>query len=69
MITLSDLQNVRFIFIMKGKLEKNFPHPNIYPSGTVCLSILDEEKDWKSSLTIKHILLGIQKLLKDEPNI
>ena len=45
------------------------PHPNIYPSGTVCLSILNEEEDWKPSLTIKAILLGIQKLLKDEPNL
>ncbi len=45
------------------------PHPNIYPSGTVCLSILNEEEDWKASITIKQILLGIQKLLKDEPNL
>ena len=45
------------------------PHPNIYPSGTVCLSILNEEEDWKPSIQIKQILLGIQKLLKDEPNL
>jgi ubiquitin-protein ligase len=45
------------------------PHPNIYPSGTVCLSILNEEEDWKPHITIKQVLLGIQKLLKDEPNI
>ena len=45
------------------------PHPNIYPSGTVCLSILNEEEDWKPSLTIKNILLGIQKMLKEEPNL
>ncbi|KAG8833764.1 E2 SUMO-conjugating protein ubc9 [Serendipita sp. 399] len=59
-------------------------HPNIYPSGTVCLSILDEEKAWKPGITIKQvlyslneeavphysmqILLGIQDLLTD-PNI
>lgn len=43
-------------------------HPNIYPSGTVCLSILSEDKDWKASLTVKQILLGIQDLL-DDPNI
>ncbi|KAL1500255.1 hypothetical protein AB1Y20_012923 [Prymnesium parvum] len=42
-------------------------HPNVYPSGTVCLSILNEEKDWKASITIKQILLGIQDLL-DNPN-
>jgi len=40
-------------------------HPNIYPSGTVCLSILDAEKDWRPSLTLKDILLGIQKLLSN----
>ena len=45
------------------------PHPNIYPSGTVCLSILNEEEDWKPNITIRQILLGIQKLLKDEPNV
>ena len=45
------------------------PHPNIYPSGTVCLSILNEEEDWKPSISIKQVLLGIQKLLKDEPNL
>lgn len=45
------------------------PHPNIYPSGTVCLSILNDEEDWKPHITVKQILLGIQKLLHDEPNI
>ena len=43
-------------------------HPNVYPSGTVCLSLLDEEKDWRPALTIKQLLLGIQDLL-NEPNI
>ena len=43
-------------------------HPNVYPSGTVCLSILDEEKDWRPALTIKQLLVGIQDLLND-PNI
>eukprot|EP01071_Lankesteria_metandrocarpae_P001662 Lankesteria_metandrocarpae@DN1742_c0_g1_i1.p1 len=42
-------------------------HPNVYPSGTVCLSILSEDEDWKPSITIKQILLGIQDLL-DNPN-
>ncbi|SCV67612.1 BQ2448_5223 [Microbotryum intermedium] len=42
-------------------------HPNVYPSGTVCLSILNEEKAWKPALTVKQILLGIQDLL-DAPN-
>lgn len=43
-------------------------HPNIYPSGTVCLSILNEEKDWRPSITIKQILLAVQELL-DNPNV
>ncbi|KAK0551246.1 SUMO conjugating enzyme Hus5 [Tilletia horrida] len=42
-------------------------HPNVYPSGTVCLSILDEDKSWKPSISIKQILTGIQTLLI-EPN-
>mmetsp|Transcript_24724 Transcript_24724/g.39857 ORF Transcript_24724/g.39857 Transcript_24724/m.39857 type:complete len:160 (-) Transcript_24724:225-704(-) len=43
-------------------------HPNVYPSGTICLSILDEDKGWKPGITVKQILLGIQALLT-EPNI
>jgi len=38
-------------------------HPNIYPSGTVCLSILNEDEDWKPSLSVSQILVGIQDLL------
>jgi ubiquitin-conjugating enzyme E2 I len=51
----------------KCKFNPVLPHPNIYPSGSVCLSILNEEKDWKASITIKQILLGVQDLL-DNPN-
>ena len=29
----------------------------------VCLSILNEDKDWKASITIQQILIGIQDLL------
>ena len=53
----------RFLFVHGRVLF----HPNIYPSGTVCLSILNEDEDWKPSITIKQILLGIQDLL-DNPN-
>ncbi|CDW88571.1 ubiquitin conjugating [Stylonychia lemnae] len=42
-------------------------HPNIYPSGTVCLSILNEDEDWRPSLTIPQILVGIQDLMNN-PN-
>lgn len=44
-----------------------FFHPNVYPSGKVCLSILNEEKAWKPSITVKQILVGVQELL-DNPN-
>lgn len=42
-------------------------HPNVYPSGTVCLSILNEDEGWKPAITVKAIALGIQDLL-DNPN-
>ncbi len=42
-------------------------HPNIYPSGTVCLSILDEDGDWRPSLTVSQLLTGIQDLMNN-PN-
>lgn len=51
----------------KCMLPKGFFHPNIYPSGTVCLSILNEDEQWRPSITVKQILLGIQDLL-DSPN-
>ncbi|KAI9867214.1 MAG: E2 SUMO-conjugating protein ubc9 [Trichoglossum hirsutum] len=50
-----------------GKFVPPLFHPNVYPSGTVCLSILNEEEGWKPAITIKQILLGIQALL-DDPN-
>jgi ubiquitin-conjugating enzyme E2 I len=50
-----------------GKFHPPLFHPNVYPSGTVCLSILNEEEGWKPAITIKEILLGIQMLL-DEVN-
>jgi len=50
-----------------GKFVPPLFHPNIYPSGTVCLSILNEDEGWKPAITIKDMLVGIQSLL-DEPN-
>jgi hypothetical protein len=50
-----------------GKFVPPLFHPNVYPSGTVCLSILNEEEHWKPAITIKQILLGVQDLL-DDPN-
>ena len=43
------------------------PYPNVYPSGTVRLSILNEEEGWRPAITVKQMLLGIQDLL-DTPN-
>ena len=42
-------------------------HPNIFPSGAVCLSILNAEKDYTPAVSVKQLLLGIQELL-DTPN-
>mmetsp|Transcript_817 Transcript_817/g.1413 ORF Transcript_817/g.1413 Transcript_817/m.1413 type:complete len:158 (-) Transcript_817:280-753(-) len=42
-------------------------HPNVYPSGTICLSILNEEEGWRPAITVKQMVLGIQDLL-DNPN-
>merc|ERR1712130_539497 len=42
-------------------------HPNVYPSGTICLSILNEEEGWRPAITVKQVLIGIQDLL-DEVN-
>lgn len=41
-------------------------HPNVYPSGKVCLSILMH--DWKPVLTVKQVLIGIQEMLAN-PNL
>ena len=43
-------------------------HPNVYPSGTICLSILNEDEDWRPSVTIKTMLLSVQDLLT-HPNV
>ncbi|RJE24150.1 ubiquitin-conjugating enzyme [Aspergillus sclerotialis] len=52
----------------EGKFVPPLFHPNVYPSGTVCLSILSEEQGWRPAITIKEILRGIQDLL-DDPNL
>ena len=40
---------------LPGKFTPPLFHPNVYPSGTICLSILDEEKAWKPTITIKQV--------------
>ena len=52
----------------KCKFNPPLFHPNVYPSGTVCLSILDSEKDWVPTITLKDVLRGIQDLL-NSPNL
>lgn len=49
------------------KFPEYFFHPNVYPSGLVCLSILNENEGWRPNITVKQILVGIQELL-DNPN-
>uniref|UniRef100_A0A2K6EQB7 UBC core domain-containing protein n=1 Tax=Propithecus coquereli TaxID=379532 RepID=A0A2K6EQB7_PROCO len=51
----------------KCKFEPPLFHPNVSPSGMLCLSILEEDEDWRPAIMIKQILPGIQKLL-NEPN-
>ncbi len=40
-----------------GKFDPPLFHPNVFPSGTVCLSLLDVEKDWRPGITIKQVIL------------
>ena len=54
-------------FLRLGKFVPPLFHPNVYPSGTVCLSILNEDEAWKPAITVRELLLGIQDLL-NEPN-
>ena len=56
-------------FKMVADTGKPLFHPNVYPSGKICLSLLDADKSWKPSLTIKHLLIGIQTLLDDPNNL
>ena len=61
------MEIVSFLSLCLGKFVPPLFHPNVYPSGTICLSILNEEEGWRPAITIKQILVGIQDLL-DEPN-
>jgi hypothetical protein len=54
-IILISLQNVIETIKPIGKFSPVLFHPNIYPSGTVCLSILNEDEDWRPSLTIPQV--------------
>ena len=43
-----------------GKFDPPIFHPNVYPSGTVCLSLLDEDKDWRPAVTVKQVCVCVQ---------
>lgn len=43
-------------------------HPNVFPSGKICLSIIDETKGWQPTISVKQILIGVQQLLGN-PNL
>lgn len=45
------------------KFEPALFHPNVYPSGTVCLSLLDVKRTWHETFTITRLLLEIQHML------
>lgn len=44
---------------------KEIKHPNIDDSGKIYLALLDKEKEWEPSITIKPILLAIQDMLTE----
>lgn len=54
-VSISTAQRLFLILSLIGKFTPPLFHPNVYPSGTVCLSILDEEKSWKPAITIKQV--------------
>lgn len=62
-LDLNSLKNIQS-FLLGVFLKKKLFHPNVYPSGAVCLSIINEEEDWRTGLKVKDILLGIQELLR-----
>ena len=52
----SENEFIKFKLLFSGKFTPPLFHPNIYPSGTVCLSILNEDDGWKPAITIKQVL-------------
>jgi Ubiquitin-protein ligase len=53
--------------LYRQQQQQQIRSPNVYPSGTICLSILNEEEGWRPAITVKQMVLGIQDLL-DNPN-
>ncbi|DBA94173.1 hypothetical protein WJX77_000326 [Trebouxia sp. C0004] len=50
------------------RFPKGFFHPNVYPTGLVCLSIVNADNGWKPAITVKQILTGIQEMLSNPNN-
>ena len=48
-----------------GKFVPPIFHPNVYPSGAICSSLLNEEGEggWFPSFSHTHILLTLQQML------
>ena len=51
----------------KCRFPAGFFHPNIYPSGTVSVSSINEEEGWTDGTTLPEILFSVQQLLS-HPN-
>lgn len=47
-----------------ASLPAGFSHPNVYPSGQICLSIINDYQEWSPSISVKQILQGVQELLR-----
>ena len=55
--------------LMPDGSRKPLFHPNVYPSGKICLNIINPDpaqSAWRPAITIKQVLLAIQELL-DNP--
>ena len=47
----------------KVSFPAGFFHPNVYPSGKVCIPLLNAEKGWRPFVTIAEILLAVVEML------
>lgn len=41
--------------VFTGQFVPALFHPNVYPSGTICLSIINAEEGWKPAITVKQV--------------
>ena len=63
-----DMHALSHSMVHPGKFEPAIFHPNIFPSGTVCLSLLDAEKDWRPAITVKQVLVLTRAVLCFHPS-